>query len=40
MIAEDKIRLRIAQEYPLAKAPQAHRDMESHKLIGKLLLRP
>jgi NADPH:quinone reductase len=39
MIADGKLKLRIAKEYPLAEAAQAHRDMESHKLTGKLLLR-
>lgn len=39
MIAEGKLKLLIAREYPLAQAPQAHLDMESRKLAGKLLLR-
>jgi len=26
--------------YPLAQAPQAHRDLESRKTTGKLLLIP
>jgi NADPH2:quinone reductase len=38
MIAEGKLKLRIAKTYPLAEAPQAHRDMEARKLAGKLLL--
>jgi NADPH:quinone reductase len=38
MIAGGKLRLRIAGKYPLAEAAQAHRDMEGHKLAGKLLL--
>jgi NADPH2:quinone reductase len=40
MIAEGKLKLQIAKEYPLPEAAQAHLDMESHKFIGKLLLRP
>lgn len=40
MIAEGKLKLLIAKEYPLAEAPQAHRDMEARKSSGKLLLRP
>lgn len=38
MIAAGKLKLRIAKKYPLAEAAQAHRDMEAHKLAGKLLL--
>jgi NADPH2:quinone reductase len=40
MIAEGKLKLRIARTYPLADAPQAHRDMEARKVAGKLLLIP
>ncbi len=40
MIAEGKLKLRIAKTYPLAEAAQAHRDMEARKLAGKLLLIP
>ena len=40
MIAEGKLKLRIAKTYPLADAPQAHRDMEARKVAGKLLLIP
>ncbi len=40
MIAEGKLKLRIAKTYPLADAPQAHRDMEARQLAGKLLLIP
>jgi len=40
MIAEGKLRLRIAKKYPLAEAAQAHRDMQAHKVAGKLLLVP
>lgn len=40
MIAEGKLHVRVAKKYPLAEAPQAHRDMEARKLAGKLLLVP
>ncbi len=40
MIAAGKLKLRIAKKYPLADAPQAHRDMEARTLAGKLLLIP
>jgi NADPH2:quinone reductase len=40
MIAEGKLKLHIAKTYPLAEAPQAHRDMEARKMAGKLLLTP
>jgi NADPH:quinone reductase len=40
MIAEGKLKLRIARTYPLAEARQAHRDMEARQLAGKLLLIP
>ena len=40
MIAEGRLKLRIAKTYPLADAPQAHRDMEARKVAGKLLLIP
>ncbi|MGA7514448.1 MAG: quinone oxidoreductase, partial [Candidatus Sulfotelmatobacter sp.] len=40
MIAEGKLKLRIAKTYPLKEAPQAHRDMEARKMVGKLLLIP
>jgi NADPH2:quinone reductase len=38
MIADGKLKLRIAKKYPLADAAQAHRDMEARKMAGKLLL--
>jgi len=38
MIAEGKLKVRIAKTYPLAEAAQAHRDMEGRKVAGKLLL--
>jgi NADPH2:quinone reductase len=37
-IAEGKLKLRIDQEYPLSNAAQAHRDLESRRTSGKLLL--
>lgn len=40
MIADGKLKLRIAKKYPLADAAQAHRDMEARKIAGKLLLIP
>ena len=33
-----KLRLRIDRTYPLADASSAHRDLESRKTAGKLLL--
>jgi len=38
MIREGKLKLRIEHLYPLAEAPQAHRDLEGRKTTGKLLL--
>jgi len=40
LIADGKLKVRIAKEYPLADASQAHRDMEARKVAGKLLLVP
>jgi len=40
MIASGKLKLRIAHVYPLAEAQQAHRDLESRRTTGKLLLIP
>ena len=40
MIADGRLKLHIAKEYPLAEAVQAHRDMEGRQVAGKLLLRP
>jgi NADPH:quinone reductase len=40
MIADGKLKVRIAKTYPLAEAPQAHQDMEARKVAGKLLLIP
>ncbi len=40
MIADGKLKLRTEHTYPLADAAQAHRDLESRKTTGKLLLIP
>lgn len=40
MIADGKLHMRIAKKYPLAEAPEAHRDLEGRLLAGKLLLVP
>ena len=40
MIAAGKLKIRIGKVYPLAEAQQAHRDLESRKTTGKLLLIP
>jgi NADPH2:quinone reductase len=40
MIRGGKLKLRIEHVYPLAQAAQAHRDLESRKTTGKLLLIP
>jgi NADPH:quinone reductase len=40
MIADGRLHMRIAKKYALADAAQAHRDMESRQLAGKLLLVP
>jgi NADPH2:quinone reductase len=39
-ILSDKLKLRIGQIYPFRDAAQAHRDLESRKSTGKLLLVP
>ena len=39
-IAQGKLKLHIHKVYPLAQAAQAHRDLESRKTSGKLLLVP
>ncbi len=39
MIADGKLKVRIAQTYPLAEAAQAHRDLEA-RIAGKSLLVP
>jgi NADPH:quinone reductase len=40
MLAAGELKLRIHQTYPLAKAQQAHLDLEGRKTSGKLLLIP
>ena len=40
MIAAGALKLRIEHTYPLSQAAQAHRDLESRKTTGKLLLLP
>jgi NADPH2:quinone reductase len=40
MIAEGKLKLRIAHTYPLADAARAHQDLEGRRTTGKLLLIP
>ena len=37
-VAGGKLKLRIARVYPLAEAAAAHRDLESRKTAGKLVL--
>jgi NADPH2:quinone reductase len=39
-IADGELKLRIHKTYPLAEAPQAHRDLEGRRTTGKLLLIP
>jgi NADPH2:quinone reductase len=40
LIGEGKLKMKIAKKYPLSEAAQAHRDMEAHRVAGKLLLVP
>ena len=40
MIANGKLKLLIGKKYALAEAPQAHHDLESRQITGKLLLLP
>jgi NADPH2:quinone reductase len=39
-IAAGKLKLRIEYQYPLAKAAEAHRDLEARRTTGKVLLIP
>jgi NADPH2:quinone reductase len=39
-VVEGKLTLRLEHDYPLAEAAQAHRDLESRKTTGKVLLIP
>jgi NADPH:quinone reductase len=34
------VKIRIGQEYPLAEAAQAHRDLEARRTTGSTLLIP
>ncbi|HKD16229.1 MAG TPA: quinone oxidoreductase [Thermoanaerobaculia bacterium] len=38
-VREGRLKLRIAHEFPLAEAASAHRDLESRRTTGKILLR-
>ncbi len=40
MVAEGRLKVRIGKTYPLEEAPAAHRDLESRRTTGKLLLLP
>lgn len=40
LIASGKLKPKITRTYSLAEAPQAHQDLASHQLTGKLLLIP
>jgi NADPH2:quinone reductase len=40
LMSDGKLKVKIAKTYPLADAPQAHRDLEARNATGKLLLRP
>lgn len=39
-IASGELRVRIAQTFPLARAAEAHRQLEGRRLAGKVLLMP
>jgi NADPH:quinone reductase len=39
-VAEEKLHVRIDREFPLAAAAEAHRELESRRTTGKLLLTP
>jgi NADPH2:quinone reductase len=39
-VTKGSLRVRVARTYPLAEAAQAHRDLESRRTAGKLLLIP
>jgi NADPH2:quinone reductase len=39
-IGDSSLKLRIEKTYSLGEAPQSHRDLESRKMAGKLLLIP
>ncbi|KAG8527633.1 uncharacterized protein KY384_007786 [Bacidia gigantensis] len=40
LMTKEKFTVRIHQKYPLAEVAQAHRDLESRKTMGKLLMVP
>jgi NADPH2:quinone reductase len=39
-IGDGTIEVTVGQQYPLAQAAQAHRDLESRKTIGSTVLEP
>jgi NADPH2:quinone reductase len=39
-VANDALRVRIEREFPLASVAEAHRELESRRTTGKLLLIP
>src|ERR1700757_3346589 len=39
-VANGTLKLRLKHTYPLAEAPQAHRDLEERRTTGKILLVP
>ena len=40
VVTSGKVKIRIAQRYPMADAAQAHRDLEARKTTGQTLLLP
>jgi NADPH2:quinone reductase len=40
VVGSGKVKVRIGKAYPLAEAAQAHRDLESRKTTGSLVLTP
>ena len=40
MISDGRLKVRIAKQFPLAEAAEAHRELEGRHLTGKLLLVP
>ncbi len=39
-VADGSLKVRVGREFPLAAAPEAHRELEGRKTIGKVLLIP
>jgi NADPH2:quinone reductase len=39
-VADGTLRVRIAREFPLAEAAEAHREIEARRTTGKVLLIP